>query len=243
MKLTTTKSKRVTAPRKRDPGESRNRILDAAAGHFGQVGFDAARVDAIAHAAGLNKQLIYHYFGGKDRLFIRVLEGAYQKFREKESKLELDRLPADKAILGLVDFTWKYYLSHLGFIRLLNSENQMHARHLKKSRRITKINAHHLAVLRDLLNRGKKEGNIRPGLDPLQLSINIASLGFFYLINRYTLSTVFESNLCSPRNLRRRLEVMREVIGRWIRPDAPRPKRVTRRHRSPLPSRPSSKKH
>src|SRR5579862_3183748 len=125
MRLTTAKSRRAAAPAKRDPAESKNRILAAAASHFGQVGFDAARVDAIAKAAGLNKQLIYHYFGGKDRLFTRVLEGAYQQFREKESKLNLDRLPADKAILALVDFTWKYYLSHLGFIRLLNSENQM----------------------------------------------------------------------------------------------------------------------
>jgi AcrR family transcriptional regulator len=243
MKLTAPKKERAKVSPKRDPDESRIRILDAAAGHFGQVGFDAARVDAIARGAGLNKQLLYHYFGGKDRLFTRVLERAYQQFREKESTLDLERLPADRAILGLVDFTWKYYLSHLGFIRLLNSENQMHARHLKGSRRITKINSHHLAVLRELIKRGKKDGTVRPGLDPLQLSINIASLGFFYLINRYTLSTVFERNLGSPRMLRRRLQVMRDVIFRWIRPDLPRPKRTSRRRRNASRPRPTPQKH
>jgi AcrR family transcriptional regulator len=236
------KSRQAKQMRKRDPGESRNRILDAAAGHFGEVGFDAARVDAIARAAGLNKQLIYHYFGGKDRLFTYVLERAYQQFREKESALDLECLPADQAILALVDFTWKYYLSHLGFIRLLNSENQMHARHLKRSRRITKINARHLKSLRELIKRGQKDGTVRHGLDPLQLSINIASLGFFYLINRYTLSTVFESNLGSPLNLRRRLEVMRDVIARWIRPDPRRPKRANPARQKLYRPQPASKK-
>jgi AcrR family transcriptional regulator len=204
--------------RKRNPAESRLRILDAATRHFGETGFDGARVDVIARAARINKQLLYHYFGNKDALFTEVLERAYQQLREQESALNLDRLPADEAILALVDFTWRYYLDHPDFIRLLNSENQMHARHLKKSRRILKINSHHLKIFRALIERGQKEKTVRSDLDPLQLSINISSLGFFYLMNRHTLSTVFESDLESARMLRRRLIVMRDVIGRWICP-------------------------
>lgn len=204
--------------RKRNPAESRLRILDAATRHFGQLGFDGARVDVIARAARINKQLLYHYFGNKDALFTRVLERAYQQLREQESALNLDGLPADEAILALLDFTWHYYLSHPDFIRLLNSENQMHARHLKASRNILTINSHHLKLYRALIRRGQREKTVRGDLDALQLSINIASLGFFYLMNRHTMSTVFKSDLNSPRMLRRRLLVMGDVIGRWIRP-------------------------
>ena len=205
--------------RKRNPGESRQRILDAAARHFGEAGFDGARVDTIARAARINKQLLYHYFGNKDALFTHVLERAYQQLREQESALNLDGLPADEAILALVNFTWRFYLSHPHFIRLLNSENQMQARHLKRSRRIAAINAQHLKIYRALIARGQREKTVRGDLDPLQLSINIASLGFFYLINRHTLSTVFKSDLDSERMRRKRLEVMRDVIGCWIRAD------------------------
>jgi AcrR family transcriptional regulator len=210
--------KNLPASRKRDPAESRLRILDAATRHFGETGFDGARVDAIARAAHINKQLLYHYFGNKDALFTLVLERAYQQLREQESALNLDRLPADEAILALLDFTWHYYLAHPDFIRLLNSENQMHARHLKASRRILKINSHHLKIYRALIHRGQKEKTVRGGLDPLQLSINIASLGFFYLMNLHTLSTVFKSGLHSKKMLQKRLDVMRDVIRRWIRP-------------------------
>lgn len=204
--------------RKRNPDQSQLRILDAATRHFGEVGFDAARVDVIARAARINKQLIYHYFGNKDALFTKVLERAYQQLREQESALSLDSLSANRAILALLDFTWQYYLAHPEFIRLINSENQMHARHLKASREILEVNSRHLEIYRALIRRGQKEKTVRGDLDPLQLSINIASLGFFYLMNRHTLSTVFESDLDSPRMLRKRLRVMREVIGNWIRP-------------------------
>ncbi len=210
--------KKRPASRKRNPAESRLRILDAATRHFGEAGFDGARVDVIARAARINKQLLYHYFGNKDALFTEVLERAYQELREQESALNLDALPANEAILALLDFTWQYYVVHPDFIRLLNSENQMHARHLKASRRILKINSHHLKIYRDLIERGQKEKTVRGNLDPLQLSINIASLGFFYLMNRHTLSTVFESDLNSRPMMRKRLVVMRDVIARWIRP-------------------------
>lgn len=206
------------ASRKRDPAASRLRILDAATRHFGELGFDAARVDVIARAARINKQLLYHYFGNKDALFTAVLERTYQQLRAQESALDLDRLPADEAILALLDFTWQYYLSHPDFIRLLNSENQMHARHLKASRHILNINSHHLKLYRALIRRGQREKTVRGDLDPLQLSINIASLGFFYLMNRHTMSTVFKSDLNAQRMLQKRLVVMRDVIGRWIRP-------------------------
>lgn len=213
------------ATRKRNPDASRLRILEAATRHFGEVGFDGARVDAIARAARINKQLLYHYFGNKDALFTQVLERAYQQLREQESALDLDRLPADRAILALVDFTWQYYLDHPDFIRLLNSENQMQARHLLASRRAAAINARHLRIFRNLIARGQKEKTVRGDLDPLQLSINIASLGFFYLMNRHTMSAVFKSRLGSPAMLRARLSVMRDVIARWIRPHPPRARR------------------
>ena len=169
------------ATRKRNPDASRLRILEAATRHFGEVGFDGARVDAIARAARINKQLLYHYFGNKDALFTQVLERAYQQLREQESALDLDRLPADRAILALVDFTWQYYLDPPDFIRLLNSENQMQARHLLASRRAAAINARHLRIFRNLIARGQKEKTVRGDIDAQLQRIEIAAHGFFFL--------------------------------------------------------------
>jgi AcrR family transcriptional regulator len=202
----------------RNPEATKERIFAAAARIFAKSGFDGARVDRIAAAARINKQLIYHYFGSKDALFTAVLERAYIQFRGEEASLELDSLPADQAILALVEFTWDYYLRNPDFIRLLNTENQMEARHLKASSHTRQINASHISIARRILHRGKCDGSIRPEIDVLQLNVSIAALGFFYLINRHTLSTVFERDLTSKRMLGRRLAAMKDIVGCWIRP-------------------------
>jgi AcrR family transcriptional regulator len=51
------------------PDDSRGAILAAAVKEFSRTGRSGARVDAIARSAAVNKQLIYYYFGSKDRLF------------------------------------------------------------------------------------------------------------------------------------------------------------------------------
>jgi TetR/AcrR family transcriptional regulator len=53
----------------RNPEASRARILEAARNEFVSYGLSGARVDRIAHDSGVNKNLIYHYFGSKDALW------------------------------------------------------------------------------------------------------------------------------------------------------------------------------
>ncbi len=206
---------RTQANRRED---TRARILAAAGRLFAQKGFDGARVDGIAAAAKVNKQRLYHYFGNKDGLFTAVLERSYRGIREAEARLELDDLPANQAIMQLVEFTWGYYIAHPEFIRLLNSENQLEARHLKSSPATREINAGHIARMQGLIARGGKEGTVRRDIDALNLSINVVALSYFYLMNRHTLSTVFEQDLGSQKRLKARLRVVKDNIARWIAP-------------------------
>lgn len=198
--------------------ETRDRILQAATKVFAQTGFDGARVDDIAAVAKINKQRLYHYFGNKDQLFTAVLENAYRGIREAEAALEISDLPANEAILRLVEFTWRYYLAHPEFIRLLNSENQLEARHLKAAGSTKEINSNHITLMQELIRRGTKEKTVRRDLDPVHLSVNIAALSFFYLMNRHTLSTVFSRDFMADDSLNRRLQVMKDNISRWIAP-------------------------
>jgi len=57
----------------RNPERSRERILNAAFKEFAAKGFAGARVDQIARRAGINKRMLYHYFGDKESLFRHVL--------------------------------------------------------------------------------------------------------------------------------------------------------------------------
>jgi TetR/AcrR family transcriptional regulator len=57
------------------PARSRKSdIVAAAEREFSSAGYSGGRMERIAHAAGVNKQLLFHYFDSKDGLFIVALE-------------------------------------------------------------------------------------------------------------------------------------------------------------------------
>ncbi len=62
---------------KDDEANSKRKILDAALEEFGDLGYDGARVDRIARAAGVNKAMIYYYFTSKENLFREVVRGHF----------------------------------------------------------------------------------------------------------------------------------------------------------------------
>ncbi|TDW69623.1 TetR family transcriptional regulator [Kribbella pratensis] len=66
-----------TAERKRRPrdsGATKALLLQAATEEFAEYGLAGARIDRIAERAGVNKRLIYVYFGDKDALFDAVVD-------------------------------------------------------------------------------------------------------------------------------------------------------------------------
>ncbi|MDC7788377.1 TetR family transcriptional regulator [Rhodoplanes sp. TEM] len=219
MEATLTKSdppKRPTGPR--DPVRTRAAILDAATHEFRAKGLNGARVDTIAKRSGVNKRMIYHYFGGKEGLYVAVLEATYSAIRHAEGDLHLgDREPLE-AICELVRFTWRYFIKHPEFLSLLGTENLHRARYLKQSARIRDLHSPLIATLSHQLDRGAAKGVIRPGIDPVQLYISIASLGFFYLSNRYTLATIFGRSMDDAESLEARGRHIEDVVLAYLRP-------------------------
>ena len=207
------------APRKqvRDADATQQRILDAATVEFAAHGLGGARVDEIALRAKANKRMIYHYYENKDTLFQRVLERAYGELRSAEKQLELDRLPPLEALETLVRFTWTYYIAHPEFINLVNSANLHRARHLRASTEFKVVNRDYLATTKAILDRGVAAGVMRPGIDPLQITITVAAIGFYYLTNRHTLSVIFGSSLDDEPVLAARLAFNIETIIRLVR--------------------------
>ena len=202
---------------RRDPARNRERILAAALEEFSRFGLGGARVDRIAERAGANKRMLYYYFGNKEAMFLAVLESRYAHIRRAEQGLRLGALAPAEGIRRLIAFTWNYYLKHPEFLTLLNSENLHRARHLRRSRQITMMNSPLVAMLRDLLERGARKGEFHRGVDPVQLYISIAGLGYFYLGNRHTLSTIFERDLLAARNKSERLKHMTELVLGYLR--------------------------
>ena len=75
----------TSAPRIRDARRTRERILAVATQEFAAYGYDGARVDAIVKRCRMSKNLLYHYFDGKEALFIEVMERAYASMRTRQN--------------------------------------------------------------------------------------------------------------------------------------------------------------
>src|SRR4030095_15300257 len=101
----------------------------------------------------------------------------------------------------LILFTWRYFLKHPEFLSLLGTENLHGAAHLRRSTRIRALHSPLIDMISGLLERGVRSGVFRAGIDPVELYISIAALGFFYLSNRHTLSTIFGRDLSGAKSL------------------------------------------
>jgi AcrR family transcriptional regulator len=73
--------------RVRDASRTRAELLAVATQVFAEDGYSGARVDEIAERTRTTKRMIYYYFGGKEQLYLAVLEQAYTTIREAENNL------------------------------------------------------------------------------------------------------------------------------------------------------------
>jgi TetR/AcrR family transcriptional regulator len=203
---------------RRNPAATRKKLLTAARREFARCGLAGARVDEIAQRAGVNKQLVYHYFGDKDALYLAVLEWVYEEIRTQERRLNLVGLPPQRAIRKLIESSFDHLAAHPDFIVLLNDENRGGARHVRGSRRLEAMHSPLVSMVSKILKDGVRSGAFRRGINPLHLYISIAGLSYFFFSNTPTLSAIFGKNLRSPAAKRARRKHVVELVLRALRP-------------------------
>ncbi|VVE87801.1 TetR/AcrR family transcriptional regulator [Pandoraea bronchicola] len=175
---------------KRDPERTRQRILAAAIEEFAERGSSGARVDSIARRADINERMLYYYFGNKDQLYLAVLEEVYGEFNRAEHGLKLDVLAPLDAVAELAHFVWDYYAEHPELIQLINNENLHEAKSMRQSTEIRQQVSPIVELLAQTLKRGQASGEIRLGVDPVDLYVTISAMGYYVMSNRHTLSIV-----------------------------------------------------
>lgn len=176
-------------------------ILRAATKIFAKSGFAGGRIEQISKAAKSHDRMIYYYFGSKEGLFIAVIEDAYRRFNEAESKVVLNLDDPVEDLKTLVRFMWRYYLQHPEFITLLNSENLHRGKHISKSLRAREYSSPAISLLGRVLAKGAELGVFRPDLRARDIYLMSAALGYFYISNRYTLSAFLGEDLAAPEAL------------------------------------------
>ena len=207
--------------RKEQAAVSLDRILQSASKEFSEKGFEGARMDVIAIAAGVNKQAPYHYFSSKEGLFQAVLEHAYQRFRGNHQELaaRVADLDAEEALWIFVSSLFKANDETRGFQQLLQDENRFEGRHIGGFDEAKTAYVEILDLLKSIVERGAAGGTFRSDIDVTELYISIGGLFMFRTTNSFTLSTMLGKDVSSQTGATATRKAAFDLLLKALRPN------------------------
>jgi AcrR family transcriptional regulator len=173
---------------KHDPEIARKWILEAAEAAFAEEGYSGARVDAIADRAGVNKRMLYHYFGDKSALYVAVMRHLVRRTTARMS-LALAEAREEEPVEALHMLLRAYFdavQEEPNYARLIMHEAVHGWQAVDAIAREAEVGDRELdAVLVQILpvlRRGMEDGKLRAEVDPRVGVLLAASLCRFYVL-------------------------------------------------------------
>jgi AcrR family transcriptional regulator len=197
-------SRRRRTPQRRDPVESRNKILRSGMKYFSRYGLGGARVVDIVKDAGLSHRMLYHYYESKEALYLATLEFAYRKIREAELNLHISILDPIAGMRRIVEFTFDYFVEYPEFMALLSQENLNGGKYISRLEHFKEVQRPLIDSLESLFTRGVATGHYRKSYDPVHFYITLAGVCYFGLSNRFTLAAAFDESILTDQYLAER---------------------------------------
>jgi AcrR family transcriptional regulator len=212
----TQRSAEKSEERLRDAERTRAELLEVATEVFSEQGYSGARVDEIAERTRTTKRMIYYYFGGKEGLYLAVLEAAYRRIREAEQGLHADHLAPVDAVRRIAELTFDHHHDHPGFIRLVSVENIHNGQHLRKVESLRDLGTPAASLLDDVLARGRASGELRGDVDAVDVHMLISSYCVFQVANAATFGFLFGRDMLAPDVRERHRRILGDIVVGWL---------------------------
>jgi AcrR family transcriptional regulator len=200
----------------RDAERTRTELLNVATAVFAEQGYSGARVDEIAERTRTTKRMIYYYFGGKEQLYMAVLENAYLGIREAEQRLQVDHVDPVEAIRALAELTFDHHIAHDEFIRLVSIENIHRGEFIARLESLRSLSRPATSVLDQILTQGRNSGVFRDGVNALDVHIVISSYCVFQVANRYTFGYLFDVDFTDAATRSHLRRMIGDVVVGWL---------------------------
>jgi AcrR family transcriptional regulator len=207
------------------------RVLKMARLEFSEKGLAGARVDDIARAAGVTKQLVYHYFASKERLFASVLDESADRITSELLALELDHLPPPDALRSLLQHAFDQYRDDPALGALATQGLRYHEDHVTDRTRFAVLAPALAAQMARVLQRGVDSGDFRPEVDARLFHAAAALLTTGAFTNRYTVSAIAGFDTTSADGM----EAWREFSVNFVLSTVMQGERPSLRRRLPIP--------
>jgi AcrR family transcriptional regulator len=209
--------------RRRDADRTKAEILEVARREFARQGYAGARVDEIAALMRTTKRMIYYYFGGKENLYIAVLEKAYAEVRAAEATIDVEHLAPVEAIRTLAELTFDHHDAHQDFIKLVSIENIHRAEHLRRSEALANLGAPVTDLISRILDAGRASGDFVTSADAIDVHMMISSFCFFRISNQHTFGTLFGRDLTASEHRDRHRTMVGEMTVAYLTGAGARP--------------------
>ena len=200
----------------RDAERTRAELLAVATEVFAESGYSGARVDEIAERTRTTKRMIYYYFGGKQQLYLAVLENAYRGIREAEQKLRVDHTHPVEALRRLAELTFDHHIAHDEFIRLVSIENIHRGEFIRQLSSLRELSQPATTLLDEILADGRAQGLFRDDVDALDVHIVISSYCVFQVANRYTFGFLFGVDFTETPQRAHLRRMIGDVVVGWL---------------------------
>lgn len=199
----------------RSADATKGKILQAAEDIFAAKGLYGARVDEIAEQADVNKRMIYAYFGGKELLYVAVLEEVYQRMAEQEAELLIRPMKCEEAVRAIVAHYFRFLRENPTFVKIVLWENLNEAVYFRQSR-ARFIKGTVLDLLREKLKEGIREGSFFPELDVEETVLSFNMFCFSFFSNQYTMSCIMNVDFNEKQAIEKRCQYVTDVLMTYL---------------------------
>jgi AcrR family transcriptional regulator len=178
-------ARREVPPRRRKRGETRDALLRARASElFLERGYDGVSIDDLVRDVGGSKSSVYSLYGGKEGLFVAVMEEVIAALALPVREIELYgvSLKAGLQKFGETLLTALLDERHLCAQRLVIAEARRHPALAESWYRNGPGMVH--GVLREFLAAQTQLGRLKPGLELTRVAILFHDMIVFDLLNR-----------------------------------------------------------
>jgi AcrR family transcriptional regulator len=194
--------------------DSKKRLLNAATSEFAQKGLDGARIDVIADVAGINKRMIYHYFGGKETLYLEVLR---YNFNQIYDITKVAMVPDTGPMKKIESFLRKYFIflsENNDFVRLLDWETLNGGRFA--SQFLPQLYDLVQPELSEILREGQSSGLFRQELDLRHMIVSVNALCQVYFSRSVIIRSLWQKDIMSEEMLEERIKHVLDLLFNGI---------------------------
>jgi|GEM_PF-1642796 len=198
--------------------DTKAKILESGLREFSRHGYQGGRVEEIARLAGVNKAMIFYYYGSKRELFRQVLRSSLEGvFSEVTRQLHLQST-VENLVEKLPEIQVQFLSKNPDFLKMVGLtllQDPELIKDIVKRELAEKMPLSPQSILQKI-RQGHKEGKITES-DPLQFLINLISLNVFIFMGKPIIEAILDVRIDRiPRFDHKRVESIRHIIKRGM---------------------------